>query len=947
MNLKGFLKYVLIGLLLVTPSLIAFADDVNVGDITETTTVLTNYANVGVAITPSGTDAGTIGYTISGVLGSSTFAANPDVITIGDITVGGFTDSTTTMGVVGVGVSNTSGHSLENTTINVGDIALNGSATNTYSAVSGFVYTGTSATTGLFGGTLSIGDINIVNTGTRALGVGFMHSDGAGGAMDVSGDVTVGDISVSGLNATGFYADNLKGATVLLGNINTSNTSTANDASTYAVNIGNINNGGSLTVGNVAVESNGSGATYGAIGITATIIAADGSLKAGNVTVNSKYTADTAAIGVSVGQVKAGGGFEVGTINVESAKNATGIAVGGGTDYGASELTVTKDIIATSKAAASAGATAYGIASVNGNDNLAVTIDTTDGDFRISGILENPNGNSAASINLIHGADTLTITGANAHTNKGQVFVVNGAENVTWETNANYVAGSSFTTNAATAHKVATDKTVVINGTVTTSGTYTVGDSTNNDYAGTLMVKQLTATDVTINNGTLALDGNSTHSITGTLTVGNDNNSANAPAAIAIYGNVAPGTEVLSLTSEATAKGNAVVDSNNKVKLLSLSALTEYKWDDAQKGYFSSNRASALLSDGFLLPASIHNRITAWELTRDHLISGGLRSRVGNEYRGQSPCEAACSELSCEPCDPCNSGSGLLLGTSVGRSAWVNYVGRSNDYRSSYSNIGVAGSDWQVGTDGVQVGLDLYKTKNAQLGLLFGYEGSVATLRADRLEADDVYFGVYAASVFRNGTDFRVIYNYGSQDYKLRRIDSGSGLNSFTHNSAFSGSTNEITLELGKRIYSSRTWSYRPVIGLDLLINDWNSATEDGNSSTAVRYTGTDYTQAFLRIGSDLKYAKDNFEFNSGLYYSYDLNDDKLQSKVIARNAANASSMLFGSDLGRSVLTFNVGASYAFSECTSVFGGFTGDAVLDRDGDGFQSIGYVGLKWRW
>jgi hypothetical protein len=289
----------------------------------------------------------------------------------------------------------------------------------------------------------------------------------------------------------------------------------------------------------------------------------------------------------------------------------------------------------------------------------------------------------------------------------------------------------------------------------------------------------------------------------------------------------------------------------------------------------------------------------------------------------------------------------------VGRSAWVNYVGRSNDYRSSYSNIGINNGDWKIGSDGVQVGLDLYKTRAAQVGLLFGYEGSTATLRADRLEADDVYVGVYAARVFRNGADFRAVYNYGSQDYKLRRLDPGLGLNWHAHNSAFSGNTNEINLEFGKRIYSNRNWSYRPVIGLDLLINEWNGALEDGNVSTAIAYSDSDYTQAFLRFGSDLRFAKRGFEFNSGLYYSYDLNGDKLQSKVFARNRTDKgfdsaiTSTLFSSDLGRSVLTFNAGASYALSERTSVFGGFTGDAVLDRDGDGFQSVGYVGLKWRW
>ncbi|MDR1268994.1 MAG: hypothetical protein LBK82_05665 [Planctomycetaceae bacterium] len=153
--------------------------------------------------------------------------------------------------------------------------------------------------------------------------------------------------------------------------------------------------------------------------------------------------------------------------------------------------------------------------------------------------------------------------------------------------------------------------------------------------------------------------------------------------------------------------------------------------------------------------------------------------------------------------------------------------------------------------------------------------------------------------------------------------------------------------------FPNRRWSYRPVIGFDLLVNDWDGTQEDGNLSTAIAYDGADYTQAFLRIGSDLQFVKGNFVLNSGLYYSYDLNDDVLKTKVFARNGSklgynkDINSTLYGSDLGRSVLTFNVGGSYALGSKTSVFGGFTGNAVLDRDGDGFQSNGYVGLQYQW
>jgi hypothetical protein len=297
----------------------------------------------------------------------------------------------------------------------------------------------------------------------------------------------------------------------------------------------------------------------------------------------------------------------------------------------------------------------------------------------------------------------------------------------------------------------------------------------------------------------------------------------------------------------------------------------------------------------------------------------------------------------------CNSGNGFLLETNTGRNAWVNYVGRSSEYRSSYANNG----DWKIGTDGIQVGLNLYKEKGLQFGLLFGYEGSKATLRSDCLTADDVYFGAYGAYVLDNGSDFRIIYNYGTQNYQLRRFDPGIGRDFYQHNSKFNGNTHEINLEFGKRIFSNRNISYRPVIGLDILVNEWGGTFENGNLSTAIAYDNADITQTFFRIGSDLKYVFNRFELNSGLYYSYDLNGEKLKSKVFARNNSqlgydkNISSTLYGSDLGRSVLTFNVGGSYALSNCTTIFGGYTGDANLNRDGNSFQSTGYVGLKWQW
>ncbi|MDR2757627.1 MAG: hypothetical protein LBC20_18205, partial [Planctomycetaceae bacterium] len=153
---------------------------------------------------------------------------------------------------------------------------------------------------------------------------------------------------------------------------------------------------------------------------------------------------------------------------------------------------------------------------------------------------------------------------------------------------------------------------------------------------------------------------------------------------------------------------------------------------------------------------------------------------------------------------------------------------------------------------------------------------------------------------------------------------------------------------------SDRQWSYRPVIGFDLLLNNWDAALEDGNMSTAVAYDNAHYTQAFLRIGSDLKFVKNRFVFNSGLYYSYDLNNNnELKTKIFARNDSKLGyeqgigSTLYGSRLGRSVLTFNVGGSVALNSKTAIFCAFNGDNTFDRDGNKFQCNGYAGLQYQW
>jgi len=135
----------------------------------------------------------------------------------------------------------------------------------------------------------------------------------------------------------------------------------------------------------------------------------------------------------------------------------------------------------------------------------------------------------------------------------------------------------------------------------------------------------------------------------------------------------------------------------------------------------------------------------------------------------------------------------------------------------------------------------------------------------------------------------------------LRRL---SFLGDLTHGpvgyntASFKGNTTEANLELGRRIWCG-PWSMRPVGAVDILMNHLDAATETGPN--AVAYGKASLTQVFLRTGTDLRYQRNRFTFNSGLYYAYNVNDDTLESTMAV---AGNPGQLTGTKLGDSLLTF-------------------------------------------
>ena len=349
-------------------------------------------------------------------------------------------------------------------------------------------------------------------------------------------------------------------------------------------------------------------------------------------------------------------------------------------------------------------------------------------------------------------------------------------------------------------------------------------------------------------------------------------------------------------------------------------------------------------SDGFLAAAMIHGRYTGYNMVRDHFISSRPGRAVNRRaaYRGQSPCDP-CGP---SPCDPCGSGSYDPCGKGAARSwshhpsvksAWVNYVGRSDEYRG-WSR----GNGWKISTDGVQAGSDLLRSRTSQLGVIFGYEDGSArnTYRVDgeiesrdRVNSDDVYVGAYFAQVLRGGGDFRMLYNHGWQDFNMVR----SG-----HTSQFKGRTQEITFELGKRRHNGLL-SHRPFIAADLFLTNLDAASESElGDDIPLAYRKLSMTQTFLRLGTDVRYQKDWFGFEGSVYYAHELNDPKFQT-VISNGSHSA--MMRGSNIGRQLIAFNLRGVCEVTDRVSLFGGYNGQAAVDRSG--YQSVGYIGGIYHW
>lgn len=329
-------------------------------------------------------------------------------------------------------------------------------------------------------------------------------------------------------------------------------------------------------------------------------------------------------------------------------------------------------------------------------------------------------------------------------------------------------------------------------------------------------------------------------------------------------------------------------------------------------------RSMAYLPELYVMSNLVHSNRTILDATTDRMNQNSM----------------------CIPCKP-----------QCGRDFWVNYVGRKNDKLRSTS----MGMDMEFESNGVQLGLDFLKTRCGSLGVMFGYEDSELQANdgfGSKLEAEDVYFGLYGQRQLRCGWDMRGVLGYGRQSFDLyrnARYDGGM----VRRSADFDGNTFEGTLEFGKRMYANKCLSFRPVFGFDIYNSDVDDATEGFNGGDArnvrtMHYGGTSLTQLFARVGTDMQLNRNRVNLHVGAFYSHQLlsDGDTTSAFVTDMNQGGVSLPMYY-EMGDSILSINAGASYMLGQSRrlALYGGYNGDFYLDAAKSMALHTGTIGLRW--
>ena len=273
------------------------------------------------------------------------------------------------------------------------------------------------------------------------------------------------------------------------------------------------------------------------------------------------------------------------------------------------------------------------------------------------------------------------------------------------------------------------------------------------------------------------------------------------------------------------------------------------------------------------------------------------------------------------------------------RTAWMNFVGRGEQYASGYF-----GENYLLQSYGVQVGFSLLSDCRNSFGITYGREESKLGNFSDTVRGEDNYLGLYYGRAFVTDIDFRGYVGGGWQKNRLTRNSGGNAYH--TH---YGGNTFNIDAEIGRRFLTERLWTLRPFIGLDLAHAGIGRSTEvcssDPNSNEYQSYDRATLTQFLSRIGFEVGKGWRRFDVNSGFHFAWNWADTNPAVKVYYPTGDAAMSR--AASIGRFALVLDVGVNWYITpeRNTMFYLNYVGDINLDRHGTG-GNTGYVGFMWK-
>ncbi|MDR2115836.1 MAG: autotransporter-associated beta strand repeat-containing protein, partial [Planctomycetaceae bacterium] len=280
------------------------------------------------------------------------------------------------------------------------------------------------------------------------------------------------------------------------------------------------------------------------------------------------------------------------------------------------------------------------------------------------------------------------------------------------------------------------------------------------------------------------------------------------------------------------------------------------------------------------------------------------------------------------------------------RTAWMTFVGRGDDFDSSYFKEG-----FNLQSYGVQAGLSLISNCTRSFGLLFGREEGKLSNYSDQVKNEDYYLGLYYGQVFRSNLDIRAYAGGGWQNNDLIRTNNG-----YRYGANFNGNTFNMNLELGRRFKGRQNWNIRFFTGADLEVSRIGGSTEHSidleNSIEYRQYKRSELTKFIARGGMEVMKNWRRIDFHAGSQLGWNFGDTRPQTEIyypaLTGTYIKPNVLGKGAHLGRFEWGFNVGMNWFLSERrnTLFFLEYNGDIYLDRDGNTSAGGGTTGFSWK-